>query len=418
MAPGKSTVSMIFLTGFAVFLLFAFFMIGFKLVKPLTDPRWYLNEKKNTADIIDFFQYYQASDLAHSSQSKQVYEPEVQKQWTRALISPYKTEKIFYNQQPPVSYVLLWPLSLLPANISYFLFCLGQLIFGGFCLNLLTRLGPLDKQGRAFFIAGVIASFPSYILIWHGNTTYWFLGLLALTIFLLYQQKDFWAGFTLALAMFKPQYLFPLITPIAAMKRYRAIFGLVAMEALLLLLAIPIIGLDNLINYPSIVLSAESNPDFIGVNANKMLSVRGLFAQFVSTKMSLELAAATMFLSLPLLFIIVKKVTLNPSPDKLRWLWAFSICLMVLVSPHSHLFDFLLLSTAAALTLPTVSISDIEKLPVSLRFWTILWIIFPPASWIANYTIGKDLAPVFFFFPYTLVLFLVSALRLKEETAR
>ena len=415
MSTGKSRISSIVLTGFAIFVLFASLMIGLKLKAPIENNRWYINEQKRTADIIDFFQYYQASDLAHSNQSVKVYDPEIQKQWAHNLIAPYKIEKVFYNQQPPSSYTLLWPLSLLKPNIAYVLWCLGQLIFGGFGLYLLSKQGHLDRQGRIILVAGTLASFPSYILIWHGNTTYWLLGLICLAIYFLYHQKDLLSGVALALATFKPQYIFPVITPIFAMKRWKVIFALAITEAILLLSAIPIIGLENVLNYPNIVLHAESSADFIGVNADKIISVRGFFAQFVSTNLSLKLSAIIMFVALVPLFISWKKVSQNLNPDILRWLWAFSICLFVLVSPHSHLFDFLLLSMAAALTLPTVSLFTLKRLKFSEKIWTVLFVIFPPVSWIANYTIGKDYAAILFFFPYVLILFVVSAIRLTEE---
>ncbi|MCA9816652.1 MAG: DUF2029 domain-containing protein [Cyanobacteria bacterium HKST-UBA01] len=411
---------------FIIFALFSTLMMVHKLSEPLLNPRWFINTKTGKADITDFFQYYQASALGQSKQSKKVYDPDVQKAWADELIAPIKSDKVFYNQQPPFSYTLLLPLSWLPPPSAYLAWCLAQMGFGLCGLYYLSRLGPLKSRDRLLFIAGVALSFPAYSCIWHGNTSFWLLGAMSLFIAFIYERKELLSGVFLALSTFKPQYLFPLTVPVAAMKRWKIAAALVIFELLLMLSAAPLIGFENVIGYPYVVTHAESSDNFIGVNAHKMISLRGPIAMFLSTGASLKITAAVMFLSLGPLFLLWRKCTgvlsTVATVDSMRFLWAVTICTMLLTSPHSHLFDFLLVAMAAALTLKTLS--PIGRCPGAVnsdavnKIWTIMLVVFPPLSWVANFAIGQEHAAVFFFFPYLFTLLILALLALKNSLSR
>lgn len=418
MSKGKKSISAALLIAFCSFFVFTLLMNVMKLKAPAQSDRWYVNEKENKADIIDFFQYYQASQLARSDKSVHVYDAKTQRQWQAELISPVPLEKTFYNQQPPSSYTLLYPLSFLKANIAYIFWCIAQVAFGLFGLYKLSSLGMLKKKERFFLLAGTFSCFPAYALIWHGNTTFFLLGFLSLFIYYLYKQRDLFAGICLSLATFKPQYLFPFLVLPLALKRKSVFFGFVIMEVLLLSAAGLIIGFDNVINYPYIVTHAESASEFVGVNAHKMISLRGPIAMFLDPAISLKATAAIMFLILVPLFAVWKKMSNRLSVDGLRWLWSMTICTMVLVSPHSHVFDFLLLSMAAALTLPAVSLLKLNELnscSLNAKLWAWLFILFPPLSWLFNFTLGHEVAGVMFFFPYVFALFVLSVLNFRKS---
>ncbi|MBZ0184610.1 MAG: DUF2029 domain-containing protein, partial [Candidatus Obscuribacterales bacterium] len=317
-------------------------------------------------------------------------------------------------------YTLLYPLSFLSPNHAYVLWCLLQAGLGLSALYLLSGLGALSSKDRWLFSLGVLSSFPAYACFWHGNTTFFLLGFLSAYICCFVRGKDLLAGLFLALSTFKPQYLFMMMVPAVAMRRWRVLAGFALMELVILALAIPIIGIDNVIGYPFIVVNAESDAGFIGVNAHHMISIRGLLAQFVSTSVSLKVTGIVMFLSLVPLFFVWTKLG-GKREDNARagtksaqvlvidpWLWASTICLAVFLSPHCHAFDFLLLAMAAALTLPSLSLLSLPK-QNPLKTWTMLFILFPPLSWLLNFGLGYQKAPVLAFFP-CLAFFVVLAL--------
>ena len=147
---------------------------------------------------------------------------------------------------------------------------------------------------------------------------------------------------------------------------------------------------------------------------------------FLSTGASLKITAAVMFLSLGPLFLLWRKCTgvlsTVATVDSMRFLWAVTICTMLLTSPHSHLFDFLLVAMAVALTLKTLS--PIGRCPGAVnsdavnKIWTIMLVVFPPLSWVANFAIGQEHAAVFFFFPYLFTLLILALLALKNSLSR
>lgn len=391
-----------------VFFVFSQIMLWFKLVVPIFDSQWYLDLDNRKHDVTDFFQYYQASQLAVSELSHQVYDPVVQSEWFNKLIAPLHSDKIFYNQQPPYFYPLLIPLSFLPANFAYTTWCVLQTTLGLTAVWLVSRQGLLSERQRKIFLLGVLASFPAYICLWHGNTSFWLLGFLGLYVHFLYQKKDFFAGVMLSLSTIKPQYAFVMSIPMFGMWRWKALIAAILTEVTLLVLAVVVIGWQNVIGYPAIVTNAESNPLFIGVKPQVMASIRGIFAQFLTIKESLQATTAIMFISLiPLLILWIKTGKAN-SDNRLRWAWALTVMLAILVSPHTHVFDCVLISLAAVLTMPTLSLIDLKPLPTWQRIWCVILILFPPLGWLANYIYGIELSPIFFFVPTVVALFALS----------
>ncbi|MEZ4535293.1 MAG: hypothetical protein R3D26_09870 [Cyanobacteriota/Melainabacteria group bacterium] len=233
---------------------------------------------------------------------------------------------------------------------------------------------------------------------------------MSLFIAFLYERKELLSGVFLALSTFKPQYLFPLTVPVAAMKRWKIAAALVIFELLLMLSAAPLIGFENVIGYPYVVTHAESSDNFIGVNAHKMISLRGPIAMFLSTGASLKITAAVMFLSLGPLFLLWRKCiafTCCATVDSMRFQVGHHICIMLLTSPHSHLFDFLLVAMAAALTLKNPftnrQMLRSRRLRYSQQNMDDYAGCFPTLSRVANFAIGHS-AAVYFFFPYLFTL--------------
>lgn len=400
-----------------VILIFSCLMIAHKLIVPLSDARWFIDKKANEYRVIDFFQYYQASELARSHlDSCNVYNPDRQLTWFNNLVAPLSSKEVFYNQQPPNFFPFLYPLSLLPANYSYVLWCVLQTAFGLGALYALSSCGSLSKKDGFLFLLGVLASFPAYSLIWHGNTTFWLLGWLSAYVLCFIKKRDILGGVFMSFATFKPQYMFLMLLPALAGKRIKLLAAFAITECILLAIASLIIGMDNVLFYPSIVKKAESYAGFIGVNPQVMISLRGVFAQFLSIHDSLTYTSALMFLSLIPMFFVWNKY--QNDEKNYPSLWAGTVCLAVLLSPHCHVFDFLLLSIPGVLTLKKLSILELTGENVSYRIWCILFLLFPPASWIANYALGHKLAPIAFFFPVILALSILSFLMLRCQNAK
>jgi|AGTN01.2.fsa_nt_gi hypothetical protein len=64
-----------------VFFVLSQIMLWFKLIVPIFDSQWYLDLDNRKHEVTDFFQYFQAGQLALSDLSHQVYDPEIQREW-------------------------------------------------------------------------------------------------------------------------------------------------------------------------------------------------------------------------------------------------------------------------------------------------------------------------------------------------
>jgi hypothetical protein len=365
---------------------------------PIADPLWYFHCPPGTYQLIDFSQFYQAGQLAISKYSHQIYDPEVQNQWACALVAPYVPAKIFYNQSVPFLYVLLIPFGLLPYNQAYIAWCLFTMALALLALFLLiSRQGYLKGPARGLFLAGVLASIPSYLTIWHGQTTFLLTAAFALMALLLMQKRDLLAGLSLALTTFKPQYMLPFIALAWGMDRKRVLLALCLFEALLMAVAAAFIGPENIIGYPKVLAGAESTSRFIGVNPQYMASMRGLLSTFLPHKTAMVITTGLLLAALLPMALIARAVIRRTQLDQsgCRWLISITFVIALIVSPHTHYFDCLLLSIPAALTLPTVDLAALmckrgsaSGLSLWHRIWCCILLLYPPVSWLINFIPG------------------------------
>jgi hypothetical protein len=89
---------------------------------------------------------------------------------------------------------------------------------------------------------------------------------------------------------------------------------------------------------------------------------------------------------------------INPATyqDICRWLISITFVLALIVSPHTHYFDCLLLAIPAALTLPTIDLPALifksggaAGLGRWHRIWCIVLLVYPIVSWPINFMPGS-----------------------------
>lgn len=393
------------------------------LRRPLIDPLWYLHCAPAAYQLIDFSQFYQAGQLAVSPSAHAVYDSQVQQQWAAHLIAPCVPDKIFYNQSVPFLYVLLVPFGLLPYNQAYVVWCLVTMVLALAALyTLLAKVGYLRGRARFLFLAGVVASLPAYLTIWHGQTAFLLTAAFAVYALALILRRDLMAGAALALTTFKPQYLFPFMAMAAGLGRPRVIIGLLLAESILMAAAALFIGPGNILGYPAVLAHAESSSHFIGVNPHYMVSIRGLLSTFLPHRNAMIITIAALVLALGPLFMAARSRQ-SAAPEKTRWLICITFLVALIVSPHSHYFDCLLLAVPAALTLKTLDLTEIFKEPDNdaggrwYRWWCAILVSYPLISWPINFLPGgqRELEGMLFLAINSLLLFLACRLFWQKE---
>jgi hypothetical protein len=379
-------------------------MTIFQLVRPVCQPGWYVDIAHKKNNVMDFFQYVQVAQLALQG-SHDVYNPDVQLAWHNNLIKPLKWEndKVFYNQQPPSSYFLLIPLAFAPNyGVGYCLWGVLQSMAGLAAMYFLSSFGKLKGRDRKIFLLAVFCSFPAFNCLWQGNTSFWLLSCLGFYAYFLLKGRDLVGGLFLALSTFKPQYTLMLSIPSLISGRWKLIAAAAVTELLLLAAGGMIIGFENVFNYPHVIANAESNPRFIGVRPEAMVSLRGILSHLgMGIHDSLSLSSTLMILSLVPVGIFWRLVNGKIATASLElkcWALAMTLVVALTLSPHSHVFDCVLLAFPAVLTLPTLSLVDALKIKErSLRCWSVIFIVYPILSWILDYSMPLMTSPMFFF---------------------
>lgn len=412
----------LFLSTWLCFFAFTQLASAMLLVRPLVDSHWFFSASRG-AELIDFSQFYQAGQLALSAQANQVYNPQVQQWWANGLTFPFISEKIFYNQSVPFLYVICLPFGLLAYNHAYMAWCIVWEAASLVSLWwLLKRYSALSGSARLLFLSGVIASIPAYLCIWHGQTTFLLLTCFALFTGLLLSGRS-GSGIFLALSTFKPQYSLLFGSALLGLKAYRVIIVAAVVELLLMAVAGLFIGFDNIAGYPRVLIHAEGSEHFIGVNPHYMVSVRGLLSLLLPHKTAMTATVAMLALALLPWLYIGRKLGLtlkNINSEPGRFYLALTFVSALLLSPHSHYFDCLLLAVAAAITLPSISVLDLLKWPgksLWYRLWCIILVLYPLVSWPINFCFSRESEGVCFL-ALNCALFVSGSLALFEAFTR
>lgn len=389
-----------------VFFALAQILTAFLLVRALSNIHWYWTGPR--LDLTDFSQFYQAGQLIVSPNSHHIYDPDVQENWCLGLIYPQIPIKgLFYNQSVPFLYVFCIPYGLLPYNISYVVWCLSTGLMSIVALWLLLQKSLQGLKGRKIFaftfLCLAYASIPAYLTVWHGQTTFLLVCAMSLCLYFYLCGKDVLSGIALALSTVKPQYILLPLATMAGLAKWRLVIALFIAEASLFALAACFMGVENIIGYPKILVNAESSTRFCGVNPHVMASLRGLLSVLMVHKTAMLITCLSLFASLIPTALWAKSIKASGNfIVRERFILAFTYTLALVLSPHSHYFDCLLLTVPAALTMRGLLIAkengaeeneieawrSVQSNPW-YHFWCKLLFFYPLLSWIYNFCLGS-----------------------------
>jgi hypothetical protein len=207
---------------------------------------------------------------------------------------------------------------------------------------------------------------------------------LALIFFsLLEKPKQLICGVVLGIIAIKPQLALPLIAICIGERRWKTLFAAGITVLSLNFAAAPMIGLNNVLNYPAILGKLERLPH-LGVHATSHASLRGLLAQMMPDSTSNAIITCAFF-STTVLIVVVAHVSRNFPRRTKWWLFALAILLGTVFNPHMMPYDITYISVPAALTLETVSPSAMLRLrPRSKAGWHFLMLAYPFLSWLVG----------------------------------
>jgi hypothetical protein len=371
------------------------------LANPIVNQHAFSQDRGNgTTWISDFLTFYQAGFMALSPQRMHVYDQSTQIEFTNSLIYPNHTDHEFFIQGTPFYFPLMSPLGLLSLPQAYALWYGLSLLLGLLCLCLvLKERKNFSKLDQVIILAMVLSSAPSVVTLRIGQASWLLLSFLCLLHLALKHQYNLLGGLSISLLTVKFQYMPLFATALISLRRWKLIATAISILVLLLLAAGNTIGWHNIYSYPSILFQAETVHKNINVHPESMVSLRGLLTCFFSQ-------AQVMWISTGLLTVALigayKLWQLTAQQRiSIEWSVALTTVASLVFSPHSHIYDLLLLALPAVLTLPSLSPVSINKIADPwLRIWSWLLLIYPVLSW---FLFLSEL-PMLFIFPNLILL--------------
>lgn len=185
-----------------------------------------------------------------------------------------------------------------------------------------------------------------------GQQSYIYLILESLFFWALLKRRELLAGIALAFVSMKPHYCLFLACSALAQKRWKLIAAAATTELLLLTAAALVLGWQNVIGYPAMLMHAEQTTAFLGVEAQKMVSFRGLATVLFGTQFSLHASMFVMAIGLVCTLVLWKRAQIKGLTD-LSWPIALTVLLSLVTSPHTHVYDLVLMGIVA-IALPAI----------------------------------------------------------------
>ncbi len=296
----------------------------------------------------DFGVFYSAAHVYLHDGPDRLYDLDVQAQTEKQLfdIPDDQLAKRFlpYNHLPYE--VVVWlPLTSLGADRAFLIWRLESLALLVFSLWLFLRTIPIERDiGEVLAIA--LALFPVPFAFLAGQDTFITLGLFAVSLWLLKQQRNILAGAVLGLCLFKPQLVLPIVGIFFLRRSWKVIVGFASSGAAVLGGSTLMVGYRGMASLLRLWIVGESG-GVACINPVTMPNVRGLLACLPGlTPHAVSITAV--ILSALLLFLAAHQVKIASTPAHL---FAVAVCFVVLVSFHTNLYDLAILILPALVLL-------------------------------------------------------------------
>jgi hypothetical protein len=298
----------------------------------------------------DFSMFYAGAELVTSERRGEVYDLDtmvssilgVRDQSELPDKQPASPQNIwlrYYN--PPLYLAAFSPLTLLSLEDAYLavmVLNLGLLVCLCFALGLVVRW----QQPASLLLALAVLGFPgTRIALYHGQPTILIAALMGLGYVALRNRRFWTAGILLAFTGIKPHWLLPLIPLVS--RRRRLLFPILAAGAAFLALPYLLLGPGAILDYVGLVLARGQGDVTDSTYGIALLSWPGFFRALLGEPQ-------------PALWLVASALTLTC----FLALWRRGgpeVCLAggtltaLLVIPHSHPQDWVLLFTVAAILL-------------------------------------------------------------------
>jgi hypothetical protein len=296
----------------------------------------------------DFLSFYAAGFLVRTGRATNLYDPTTL-DWAQRRLYPGGFDEAIGYPLPVFVALLFAPLSLIPFTASFFLF-MGAMtaLLGGILATLRRYLNDVPALPRNVFLGGAALGMPSVASIVFGQVDLLPLAGLTAGYLLLRSNRPQTAGLALCLTLFKPHMLLGAGLMLVVRREWRALASLAGAGVPLLVLPALLTAPDALIDNVKIIASYPGADTALAVNAAVMPNWRGFVVSATNNN--------DIWLWLPGFALIATGALAGAV-----WRWrrstnfdqayAIGAALPLLVSPHVHTQNLVLLLLPAAIWL-------------------------------------------------------------------
>ena len=289
----------------------------------------------------------------------QLYDLEMQTQAQKALLGqeaeqPSLSDGLALYVYPPFVAWLFAGLTALSPSQAYLLWTgMNILLLMATAYSLTVLPGLASRRARLLTGLAVVTFFPAVMVLIKGQLSFLVLTSLTAAFLSLRKGRDGLAGLWLGLGLVKPQLVAAPILILVYRRRWRAVlaFGIVVLW--LVVISLTVVGPAGLMDYIRLLwqVGRETSNDSL-VHPVYMLSWRGMVTRGAAllAKGGLSIPQPFVLGSYALLSLlslgILLRVWRQPWADSLKRLeslWAFTVVIGMLISPHLHIYDLSLL---------------------------------------------------------------------------
>lgn len=323
----------------------------------------------------DFALYYSAARIINDGNGRHLYELEMQRQYQKGFRPVGSDRDLPFNHAP---YELL-PL-LIPAKFS---FLAAHLLWSAFNIALLSMILMrifqfIEPQQRALSALMLLAFFPTLTALKMGQDSIMTTYLLVETFVTLRRKQFAKAGGLLALGLYKPQFVLPLLGILALRRKWQCVIGFVTVGLLLGAISLAMVGWNGLSELLSLWLPMTHRGHVVWPEL--MTNLRGLIYIVLDL---LKFSALTNVLTL-IFSVLVYGMTIRLwSGDTERaelfdLSFALALVATALVSFHLYSYDGMLL-IIPLIIMANQLLKDPAADPIKGRvFLTVLFALFFP----------------------------------------
>jgi hypothetical protein len=359
----------------------------------------------------DFVAYYTAGKILNSANFHELADFNAHRLYQEQFALPGQTEFLpFYH--PPYQALLFWPLSYFPYPVAHLIWSVltaVQLVCIFACI-----IPFIERDRRLLFGLILIATYPTWLTIVKGQDSIMSALIMVAVFRSLKFRRERVGGILLALGLYKPQLVLPLGGIFVFGHLWQAALSFAVTGLFLTIISLLAVSWNGAIGMVSTLgtMITEGSLEHPILMPNLRGLVDTLLSPLGVTGVTTIILAGTISLLLYVGCLALCKDTFNVDRPSFDLQFSFVIVTTLLINPHSHAYELVLLSFALILLFNCV-LQQTTTRHFRITFLTVLFIFCIPI--IPNVIVSYDLMALGALL--LMVLYLSIAMEIRHHTS-